>query len=159
MVGAFDLISRAAMLGALRDVAGGSQALPFVRLFCGQSSQFLWADDMGTVHHVDQGEGGEQGDALMPLLFSLGAFEAAATSGRRRAVVHFPRRCVRDHSQPRQGGSHPLTFWTLNCIVTPESIREAPAQIFAMSQSCLQRSKVSHGWAHLLAGRSLFTHS
>ena len=27
---------------------------------------------MGTVHEVDQGEGGEQGDAMMPLLFSLG---------------------------------------------------------------------------------------
>ena len=31
-IGALDFISRAAMLGALRDVAGG-QALPFVRLF------------------------------------------------------------------------------------------------------------------------------
>ena len=30
----------------LRDVAGGSQALPFVRLFYGQPSQYLWADDM-----------------------------------------------------------------------------------------------------------------
>ena len=46
--------------------------MPFVRLFDGQPSQYLWADDMGTMHHVDQGEGSEQGDALMPLLFSLG---------------------------------------------------------------------------------------
>ena len=29
-----------------------------------------------------------------------------ATVGGRRAVVRFPRRCVRDHSQPRQAGSH-----------------------------------------------------
>ena len=60
-IGAFDLISRAAMLSALRDVTGGSQALPFVMLFQGQPSQCVWADDTGTVH---QGEGGEQGDAL-----------------------------------------------------------------------------------------------
>ena len=101
-IGAFDLISRATMLGA-------GQALPFVRLFYGQPSQCLWADDMGTVHHVDQGEGGEQGDALMPLLFSLGhgalqAVQRQLAEGER--VVRFPRRCVRDHSQPRQGGSH-----------------------------------------------------
>ena len=44
-IGAFDLISLAATLGALRDVAGGSQALPCVRLFHGQPSQCLWADD------------------------------------------------------------------------------------------------------------------
>ena len=46
--------------------------LPFVRLFYGTPSSYLWEDDAGTVHRVRQGEGGEQGDALMPLLFSLG---------------------------------------------------------------------------------------
>ena len=38
-----------------------------------------WQDELGIVHDVPQGEGGEQGDALMPALFSLGqhpAFEA-----------------------------------------------------------------------------------
>ena len=33
---------------------------------------YLWEDDEGVVHEVLQGEGGEQGDALMPALFSLG---------------------------------------------------------------------------------------
>ena len=55
----------ASMLGALRDVEGGSQALPFVRLFYGQPSRYLWEDSVGVVHHVDQGEGGEQGDAAL----------------------------------------------------------------------------------------------
>ena len=41
-----------------------------VRLFYGQPSRYLWEDSVGVVHHVDQGEGGEQGDAMMPLLFS-----------------------------------------------------------------------------------------
>ena len=31
--------------------------------FCGKTT-------FGTVHHIEQGEGGEQGDVLMPLLFS-----------------------------------------------------------------------------------------
>ena len=59
---------------------GGAEALPFVRLFYGQPSQYLWEDAEGTVHTVEQGEGGEQGDPLMSLLFSLGqhaALEAA----------------------------------------------------------------------------------
>ena len=74
-IDAFDLISRASMLGALRDVEGGSQALPFVR--------YLWEDSVGVVHHVDQGEGGEQGDVMMPLLLSLGQHAALqAVQGR-----------------------------------------------------------------------------
>ena len=33
-------------------------------------------DVEGVVHEIDQGEGGEQGDPLMPLLFSLGQHAA-----------------------------------------------------------------------------------
>ena len=36
----------------------------------------LWDDNEGTVHRIPQREGGEQGDALMPLLFALGQHEA-----------------------------------------------------------------------------------
>ena len=55
----------------LLSVEGGQEALPFVRQFHGAPSTYLWQDDMGVVHEVHQGEG-EQGDALMPALFSLG---------------------------------------------------------------------------------------
>ena len=48
-----------------------SQLLPFVRTFYGQPSTFLWEDETGEVRHIPQGEGGEQGDPLMPLLFCL----------------------------------------------------------------------------------------
>ena len=50
--------------------------LPFVRLFYSDPSMFLWEDDMETVHHILQGEGGKQGDPLMPLLFCLGQHAA-----------------------------------------------------------------------------------
>ena len=75
-IGAFDLVSRTAMLRGLCRVPDGPDTLPFVRMFYGQASVYLWEDDEGIVHDIHQGEGGEQGDALMPLLFSLGQHPA-----------------------------------------------------------------------------------
>ena len=60
------------MLQGLAQVDGGCSVLPFVRLFYSQPSAYLWEDDEGVVHTIHQGEGGEQGDALMPLVFSVG---------------------------------------------------------------------------------------
>ena len=70
-IGAYDLISRNAIFQGVRDMVDGNKMIPFIRQFYG-SSTFLWDDDFGEVHHVHQGEGGEQGDPLMPMLFSLG---------------------------------------------------------------------------------------
>ena len=55
---------------------GGGQALPFVRMFYGSPSSYSWEDSCGVSHTIRQGEGGEQGDALMPLLFALGQHRA-----------------------------------------------------------------------------------
>ena len=85
-VGAYDSISRKAMSEALVSMPGGSAVLPFVRLFYGQPSRYLWEDEDGAIHHIHQGEGGEQGDPLMPLLFSLGQ-HAALEAVRRRLRV------------------------------------------------------------------------
>ena len=71
-VGAFDSISHASMLQALAELAGISKALPFGRLWYGQASSYLWEDDAGRSLTIRQAEGGEQGDALMPLLYALG---------------------------------------------------------------------------------------
>ena len=46
--------------------------LPFVRMFYGHPSQYIWHHQTGQPHIITQGEGGEQGDPLMPALFSLG---------------------------------------------------------------------------------------
>ena len=75
-ISAYDLISRQAMLQGLHDVPGGSSALPFVSMFYGSASSYLWEDAHGHVHTIVQGEGGEQGDAMMPLVFSLGQHKA-----------------------------------------------------------------------------------
>ena len=71
-IGAYDLISRHAMLSGLRDMEDGAELLPFVSSFYGRPSTYLWEDELGVVHDIQQGEGGEQGDALMPIFVQLG---------------------------------------------------------------------------------------
>ena len=66
-IGAFDLISRGAMLDGLRSVASGDSVLPFVLQFYGNPSSYLWDDDHGETHEIKQREGGEQGDPLVPV--------------------------------------------------------------------------------------------
>ena len=81
-IGAYDLISRKAMLDGLLSVEQGEQFLLFVRSFYGAPSTYLWEDEMGTNHRKLQGEGGgEQGDPLMPLLFNLGQHRAYGNPG------------------------------------------------------------------------------
>lgn len=75
-IGAFDHMRRAAMLRALRDNEELQGLLPFVRQFYGRQSNYLWYDDTGAAHDVLQGEGGEQGDPLMPALYALGQHPA-----------------------------------------------------------------------------------
>ena len=66
----FDLISRKAMLVELMRVDGGSSALPFVRLFYGSPSEYLWEGrHRARCTQFPRGEGGEQGDPLMPASF------------------------------------------------------------------------------------------
>ena len=67
-ISAHGLISRRAMLEALHRVPVGDQVLPCV----GRQSTYLWEDDLGVVHHIEQSQRGEQGDLLMPLFVALG---------------------------------------------------------------------------------------
>ena len=70
-VGAYDHVSRTRMLTELWRQEGLRDLVPFVRMWLGRQSTFVWTDDAGEQHDVVQGEGGEQGDALMPALFCL----------------------------------------------------------------------------------------
>ena len=78
-VGAFDLISRASMMSAVRKAPGCGDAVPFVLQFQGQPSSYIWEDELGD-HNVVQGAGGEQGDPLMPALFTHGQHDAMTSS-------------------------------------------------------------------------------
>ena len=57
--------------------------LPFVQQFYGGPYSFLWDDACGNTHDILQGEGGEQGDPLMPALYSLGQHRALEAVARR----------------------------------------------------------------------------
>ena len=46
-VGAYDLISRSAMLEGLLRMEGGDQIFPFVRMFYSNPSTCLWEDELG----------------------------------------------------------------------------------------------------------------
>ena len=81
-VGAFDHILRAKMVAKLASLPTAHRLLPFVMASYGERSCYVWNDANGTAHDVFQGEGGEQGDALMPALFCLGLHEALERSQR-----------------------------------------------------------------------------
>ena len=68
---AYDLISREAMLQALRRTPEASALLPFMRLWYARASPDVWVAGP-EVHRITQAEGGEQGGPLMPAVFSLG---------------------------------------------------------------------------------------
>ena len=75
-VGAYDTISRKALLRGVADMVDGDKLILFVRQFYSSLSTFLWEDEVGETRRIQQGEGGEQGDPLMPLLFSVGQHRA-----------------------------------------------------------------------------------
>eukprot|EP00973_Karenia_brevis_P091243 12406523-Karenia_brevis.AAC.1 len=65
-VGAFDHISRARIFREIWARPQFHELLPFIRCWYGAPTNFQWLDDSGEAHLITQGEGGEQGDALMP---------------------------------------------------------------------------------------------
>ena len=71
-IGAYDHVSRAAIFDALLRRPELAPLVPFVRLWYGAQSTYLWYDHEGVQHDIVQGEGVEQGDALAPALFALG---------------------------------------------------------------------------------------
>ena len=54
----------------------GDKLIPFVQQFYSSPSTFLWEDEVGETRRIQQGEGGEQGDPQIPLLFSVGQHRA-----------------------------------------------------------------------------------
>ena len=57
-------------LAALRDEPSVQAVLPFARMWCARESRYVWAAGDRS-HCILQAEGGEQGDPLMPAMFSL----------------------------------------------------------------------------------------
>ena len=70
-VGAFDHVHRARIFEELLAHPVLRDLVPHVRMWYGTRSTFVWTDENGESHLVEQAEGGEQGDPLMPALFCL----------------------------------------------------------------------------------------
>ena len=108
-IGAYGSDLSGSLLDGLLNVAGGGQALFFVRMFYGALSSHLWEDSSGITHTIPQGEG-DQGDPLMHLLFSLGQFCSMASSfsriwmreSRRCVPVMDENLCACSHIRPRR---------------------------------------------------------
>ena len=93
-IGAYDHVHRAAMLGRLARMPAARALLPFVRLSYGRLST--------------QAEGGEQGEPLMPLLFSIGiqgALEEVATHlvDGEQLCAFLCSRCIEDGGEDCEG--------------------------------------------------------
>ena len=56
------------------------ELVPFVRLWYGDPSTYLWWDAAGNCREVSQGEGCEQGDPLAPALYALGQHGALSSA-------------------------------------------------------------------------------
>ena len=69
-------------MGKLLEVLSFRGLLPFIRAAYLEPSRYKWADAEGVRHDICQGEGGEQGDPLMPLLFSLAIHNALSEAKR-----------------------------------------------------------------------------
>ena len=67
------------MLAAIAANPDTAPLLPMLRGLYGTPSTYLWYDQHSNPHTVLQGDGGEQGDPLMPAMFSL-ALHTALTS-------------------------------------------------------------------------------
>ena len=74
-------VYRSAMLSKLLEVPKKRGLLPFARFACAEPTSYVWEDKDGGRHHTRQGEGREQGDPLMPLLFSLGVHNSLVGLG------------------------------------------------------------------------------
>ena len=79
LMGAFDHICRARVFETLLGDHRVSSLIPFVKQRYARPSRYLWRDSSGAGHDILQGDGGEQGDALVPAFLCLAlkpAFDA-----------------------------------------------------------------------------------
>ncbi len=87
-IGAYDHIDRAQMLESLVALPNACSLLPFVAMFYGHTSEYYWTNEDGEVWSIEQGDGGEQGDPLMPALFALGQHPALVSAQAKLEVLN-----------------------------------------------------------------------
>eukprot|EP00439_Symbiodinium_sp_Y106_P066962 s895_g11.t1 len=129
-VGAFDHVSRRAMLAGLQQCRSLQPLLPYVRQFYASDSTYVWQDAQGNSHEVQQSEGGEQGDPLMPALYAI--------------AQHFA--IVEVNTQLREGEAVFAYLDDIYVVAAPERIREL--------QDACQRAPHEHAHIELNRGKT-----
>ena len=81
-IAAYEHVQRSAFLKNLHSVPSLQGLLPFVRATYGDPTTYMWEDEARVLHRLVLAEGGEQGDPLMPLLFSLAIHDPLEESSR-----------------------------------------------------------------------------
>ena len=135
-----------------------------MRLFYGQPSTYLWEDDYNIVHSIPQGEGGEQGDPLMPLLLSFGQHRhckqwrpsckmVRSCSRSWTTYMLFARRELWNHARIRvhNGKTH---VWNMSGVrpvgcdmLQRLAEQHDPEARVRTGSECRQQSKESSSWA------------
>ncbi|CAE7941576.1 unnamed protein product, partial [Symbiodinium sp. KB8] len=104
------------MLQALRTHEPLTGLLPFAAMFYGQASRYVYYDEEGVGHEVLQGEGGEQGDPLMPGLYALGQHVHLGKTRAWNAAGEEPAGLLA--ALPQKEGDPPC--WTGNWALPPQ---------------------------------------
>ena len=113
-------------LSWLSNSASSQRERP-IRQFYGSPSTFLWDDDFGEVHHVHQGEGGEQGDPLMRCCSALvisGRWLPCSQSCLMRNYLHSWTTCT-------SSADHPECKRCSSCWKLSSEAAQASASIWA----------------------------
>ena len=129
-IGTFDHVHRAAMMSKLLEVSGLRALLPFVRASYVSPSRYSWDDDSGQRHEIRQHEGGEQGDPLMPLLFSLAIHNSLAEV----------------KAQLAEGSGSSTIFWEPDCTREQGSSCMKAKFERGIAQECAQRGWDQDSW-------------
>ena len=112
-ISAYDHVYRSSMMSKLLDVPGLQKLLPFVRKAYSQPSRYAWEDREDERHWIWQHESGEQGDPLMPLLFSLAFLEVRRHLREGNSCSHTLMMCTSFQSQTAP--AHFTTCWLTDC--------------------------------------------
>ena len=74
---------RSSFLQKLHSVPSLQGLLPVLRSVYVRPTTYVWEDGTGARHQIHQAEGGEQGDPLVPLFFSLGIHNSRCAADKR----------------------------------------------------------------------------
>ena len=134
-ISAYDHADRAQMLEALTKLPNACALLPFVAMFYGHTSEYYWTSEDYEVWPIEQGDGGEQGDPLMPALFALGQHSALVSSDEKLWQLMFDSGPI---DWDGEGSFKPLLFAFLDdlYIVT---VREIARQAFDLVTGEVER--------------------